>query len=313
LQNIPRYERSDAEPAGGEATAFSRDGFTVLAGCFSGGQIDSAVNEFREIVGQDPAVNRQQNLWRRSAAIRELACSAKVIGRLEQLYGRRAIPFQTLNFTHGSEQSVHCDSMHFSSLPPRFMCAVWVALEDVDADNGPLVYYPGSHRLPEYQLADAVPEMSAAAPVLEDYESYPDFLQNQIDARDFAPQELKLKKGDALIWSSNLAHGGMPIVDPARTRLSQITHYYFENCVYYTPRLSQPYIGRYWLRRIENISSGAVEPHRFSDQEFTVPAPGLYSFSPSGRPRPVGGWIKHRIAQARNLAGDLLRKNRAST
>jgi ectoine hydroxylase-related dioxygenase (phytanoyl-CoA dioxygenase family) len=29
------------------------------------------------------------------------------------------------------------------------MCGVWVALEDVDAGNGPLFYYPGSQRLPD--------------------------------------------------------------------------------------------------------------------------------------------------------------------
>lgn len=26
------------------------------------------------------------------------------------------------------------------------MCGVWVALEQIDEDNGPLVYFPGSHQ-----------------------------------------------------------------------------------------------------------------------------------------------------------------------
>ena len=38
--------------------------------------------------------------------------------------------------------------MHFNTEPPGLMCGVWVALEDIDMDCGPLVYYPGSHRLP---------------------------------------------------------------------------------------------------------------------------------------------------------------------
>ena len=33
-------------------------------------------------------------------------------------------------------------------MPEGFMCGVWVALEDMDMENGPLVYYPGSHKLP---------------------------------------------------------------------------------------------------------------------------------------------------------------------
>ena len=30
------------------------------------------------------------------------------------------------------------------------MCGVWVALEEVTPDNGPLCYYPGSHRWAGY-------------------------------------------------------------------------------------------------------------------------------------------------------------------
>ncbi|MFX6869154.1 phytanoyl-CoA dioxygenase family protein, partial [Acinetobacter baumannii] len=40
--------------------------------------------------------------------------------------------------------------MHFSSLPTGFMCGLWVALEDITINQGPLHYYPGSHLLPEF-------------------------------------------------------------------------------------------------------------------------------------------------------------------
>ena len=33
------------------------------------------------------------------------------------------------------------------------------------------------------------------------------------------------KKGDALIWSADLAHGGSQIGDPSLTRRSLVTHY----------------------------------------------------------------------------------------
>ena len=71
---------------------------------------------------------------------------------LRILYGREPIPFQTLNFLPGTEQSLHSDAMHFSSLPARFMCGVWVALEDATLENGPLRYVPGSRRFSEVQL-----------------------------------------------------------------------------------------------------------------------------------------------------------------
>ncbi len=42
--------------------------------------------------------------------------------------------------------------VHFNSIPQRFMCGVWVAMEDIAPDNGPLHYYPGSHKLPFYDM-----------------------------------------------------------------------------------------------------------------------------------------------------------------
>src|SRR5262245_27168858 len=91
---------------------------------------------------------RVQDAWKISAEVRRLAVNARVQALLSRLYGRRAFPFQTLNFPVGTQQHYHTDSVHFSSVPERFMCGVWVALEDISEDSGPLVYYPGSHRLP---------------------------------------------------------------------------------------------------------------------------------------------------------------------
>ena len=47
-------------------------------------------------------------------------------------------------------------------------------------------------------------------------------------------------KGDIIIWHANLLHGGAPQKYRARTRHSQVTHYFFENCQYYTPMNSTP-------------------------------------------------------------------------
>ncbi len=91
---------------------------------------------------------RIEGAWRTSNSVRRLATNAAVIDLLGRLFGRAAFPFQTLNFPVGTQQHAHSDSVHFSSMPERFMCGVWVALEDVHPDAGPLMYYPGSHRLP---------------------------------------------------------------------------------------------------------------------------------------------------------------------
>ena len=86
---------------------------------------------------------RVQDAWKFDADVRAIAANEVVLGLLSKLYGRAAFPFQTLNFPVGTQQEMHSDSVHFSSLPERFMCGVWLAMEDVGPDSGPLFYYPG--------------------------------------------------------------------------------------------------------------------------------------------------------------------------
>jgi hypothetical protein len=57
-------------------------------------------------------------------------------------------------------------------------------------------------------------------------------------------QEILLaRKGQALIWAANLLHGGSFQKDRSRTRWSQVTQYYFKNCIYYTPAFSDEAVG----------------------------------------------------------------------
>ncbi|MFL6464013.1 MAG: phytanoyl-CoA dioxygenase family protein [Bryobacteraceae bacterium] len=93
---------------------------------------------------------RIQDGWKTLSKIKQIACNATVLKLLSDLYGRRAFPFQTLNLPVGTQQHFHSDSVHFSSCPERFMAGVWVALEDIDSDDGPLLYYPGAHKLPVF-------------------------------------------------------------------------------------------------------------------------------------------------------------------
>jgi ectoine hydroxylase-related dioxygenase (phytanoyl-CoA dioxygenase family) len=113
------------------------------------------------------------------------------------------------------------------------MCGVWVALEDIDESSGPLVYYAGSHRLPEMSPADLL-----IAPTQEEYPKYEAYVQEQIEREGLEPRLGTLRKGEALVWASNLLHGGSPRADPQRTRRSQVTHYFFSDCRYWTPMLS---------------------------------------------------------------------------
>ena len=97
---------------------------------------------------------RVQDAWQQSAAVKELALLPEVKAVLQSCWGREPFAFQTLNFPVGTQQHLHSDAVHFHSEPPGFMCGVWVALEDIHPESGPLEYVPGSQRLPYLQAAD---------------------------------------------------------------------------------------------------------------------------------------------------------------
>jgi hypothetical protein len=215
---------------------------------------------------------RIQDAWRFNAAVRQLACLPEVLSLLEFLYGRAPIPMQTLNFPVGTEQATHTDSLHFNSLPPRFMCGVWVALEPITTRNGPLHYYPGSHRFPVIGLDD-LGLLADAERWSENYERHQDVLRALIKVHDLKKEVVMVERGEAVIWAANLCHGGEPIADPGSTRHSQVTHYYFEHCAYYHPMGSNLFLGRLCRPDRRDIRTGEPITPVFGPGKIPVDIP----------------------------------------
>jgi ectoine hydroxylase-related dioxygenase (phytanoyl-CoA dioxygenase family) len=231
----------------------------------------------RESLRRDPT--RKQDAWQVSRPVRELACYAPILDVLRMLYGREPIPFQTLNFLPGTQQSLHSDAMHFSSIPARYMCGVWVALEGATPDNGPLMYVPGSHRFSETQLEDLGLWAEEPGEQLgKQYAQYESYLRALIRQHDLPIRELVIPRGTALVWAANLIHGGAPIRQPGLTRRSQVTHYYFEGCVYYTPVYPNPLLGELHLREVYDIAKDRRVGHSLNGEELRATAlgQGLY-------------------------------------
>jgi ectoine hydroxylase-related dioxygenase (phytanoyl-CoA dioxygenase family) len=245
--------------------AFERDGYFIFDPGLDESVLDGVVADMEDKYREGEAARlgisyadegRVQDAWKISANVKAVALAPRVLSLLEGLYGRRPLPFQTLNFPKGTQQLPHSDTFHFNSMPPTFMCGVWVALEDIDMENGPLIYYPGSHKLPELKVEDVSGEGGLSArrvinallrraglkpPSSKDevYPTYERFVGELIARHGLEPRYGTIRKGQALVWSSNLLHGGAPLADKTRTRHSQVTHYFFEGCRYYTPVLSR--------------------------------------------------------------------------
>lgn len=219
--------------------------------------------------------HRIQDAWTFDADVKAIACNQNLLDLLSKLYGRRAFAFQTLNFPVGTQQTAHTDSVHFSSVPERFMCGVWVAMEDIGPDAGPLVYYPGSHKWPILynELLDRRADVDRISSAQAPYEAV---WIKMAEAQGIQPETFLAKKGQALIWAANLLHGGSRQNDLTLTRWSQVTHYYFENCTYFTPAFSEPFTGNLDVRTISDISNGKVMDNIYVDARFedlTAPAP----------------------------------------
>lgn len=163
----------------------------------------------------------------------------EIIEKLTSLVGHEVVPFQSINFHYGSEQAAHSDSVHMSSYPKGGLVAIWVALDDIDEDNGPLFYYPGSHKLP-YATNKLIGNNVGALLSPNPNKNYEDYLQQVIKANSLAAEVLSAKKGDVFIWHANLLHGGMPHLNKHKTRRSVVVHYFVKDRICYHELSQRP-------------------------------------------------------------------------
>lgn len=252
--------------------SFADNGYVTFDPMLEPGLIDdlnrNMAPRFDSIAGDDLRI---QDAWTYEETVRKIAVSDVVLDKLRLLYQREPVPFQTLSFKVGTQQATHSDMVHFNSIPQRFMCGVWIAMEDITADNGPLHYYPGSHKLPFYDMIDlgvkASDNIETKRQIMAYAIDYTNFIRDMIKALSLNKQTLRIKKGQAMIWSANLLHGGEPINTPGATRKSQVTHYYFEDCIYYVPRLSDIAINKLYLNNLVNIRTGEKVVNTYFGEE----------------------------------------------
>lgn len=269
------------------ARSYRRDGYLALP--FDLPDFEQTAQRIvRNLAPRYGGERRLQDAWTFDDDVRRIAVHEPILDVLRFLYGREPIPFQTLNFPIGTEQPLHCDAAHFNSVPERFMCGVWVALEDVDSDNGPLEYVPGSHRLPCYHYSE-LGVVGSEDRGRSERDVYGRLWQALPGAAGLSRKTLEVPQGRAIIWAANLLHGGIPQRDRQRSRHSQVTHYYFEDCLYYTPILSDPYFGRIKYRRIRDIRDGRSVENRYggrtlpdSVESALDPAFGVNGFEREG-------------------------------
>jgi len=164
----------------------------------------------------------------------------ELVKLLSFIMGKQVIPFQTINFLQGSEQRAHSDSIHMTTEPQGYLIACWTALESINDENGPLFYYPGSHRLPYLNCPDYPSGNTPWTIGAHSNQRYEDAVAQVIEEQGLVPKTFHAEPGDMLIWHANLLHGGRAIARAGATRRSLVAHYFCEDVICYHELSQRP-------------------------------------------------------------------------
>ncbi|MDA8019013.1 MAG: phytanoyl-CoA dioxygenase family protein [Thermoanaerobaculia bacterium] len=167
---------------------------------------------------------RVQDIQDASRAARHMMLHARVVRALQLIFDDTPVAMQSLFFEYGSEQRTHQDFPYVQAQELSHLVGCWMACDTVNDDNGPLFYYPGSHRLPKYDWGGRLVYKSEEDEVAK-IDQFADHLEAEADSAGMERKIFHAERGDVFLWHGALAHGGSPVRDTTPTRRSLVVHY----------------------------------------------------------------------------------------
>jgi hypothetical protein len=241
------YQQADEETRK-SLEQFEERGYAIVNGFLKTSEVDAINQEIVDLLEkkriQKGSGGKIMFAIHQSDLLRGVGMENSLLDLLSLLMDGKATLFQSINFIHGSEQHSHSDSIHMTTYPLGGLLGVWIALEDIHPDNGPLHYYPGSHKLPYYLNEDYGNEGSLFLLGKKDYDEYEAFIRQRIETLGLKKEVLCIPKGTMMIWHANLFHGGEPHLDKSKTRKSVVFHYFDENSICYHEITQRPALMR---------------------------------------------------------------------
>lgn len=196
-----------------------------------------AVEAPREVFDGPIKIN---DLFLDETEVRNLALSERLTRILSDLLGGPPLVCNSLNFIWGSQQPDHVDSWFMPAPVPQARPRRWpwqkpapqpqfndrlavssICLEDVHPGAGPLVYYPGSHKIPPFRFPNG-----GFAALQDGTQACSAYVHEEIAKAGLRREEFLGQAGDVFLWHGQLVHGGSAISEPARTRKTLVTHYW---------------------------------------------------------------------------------------
>jgi hypothetical protein len=244
-----------------------KNGYVILPGLFDDATLDAVWKAYEHAIAtgriqlppepasaDDPHPGRHLNPHKKAGAFCRILKHQGLLSAIRLLMERDPRPLQTIASHKGSQQGLHSDSIHMTTYPLGYLTAAWIAFEDIHPNSGPLVYYPGSHRLPyvfskDVGISEEDFKREGYAPYHARYEPY---IRALVEESGIEPHYFHAKKGDVLIWHANLVHGGSRREDLAMTRRALVCHFFVKGAFVYhdlaASKSRQQYIGTCLLR-----------------------------------------------------------------
>lgn len=269
---------------------WAKDGYVILPGFFDHAELDETWAAYEAAIAAgrltppieplfegDTLPGRVANPHFAVELVDRMLHDPRMVRVVSLLLGAKAVPFQTIIGYKSSEQLQHSDSIHMSTYPTGYLAANWIAFEDIHPDSGPLVYHPGSHRLP-YLLSEDL-----GIPADPEYRAYREIyepaIQRVIADHALAPAYFLSKKGDVLLWHANLLHGGSKLRGTAYpSRKALVCHYFAEGCICYhdltgTPAHTQ--VNQTHMLYTHEGVPGSFDPEKYLAANPDVAAAGV--------------------------------------
>ena len=236
INNITFYKNLNEESKR-SIEGFNDLGFCVIKQYLDKNKIDKINNEIKRLLDSKQIAfkygNKLMFAIHKSKAISKICRNKELDKLLDYLIKGKAQLFQSINFLKGSEQDTHSDSIHMTTFPLGGLLGVWIALENINLQNGPIHYYPKSHKLPYYMNGDYGNLGNNFLLGDKGYTAYEKMIQEKIKEQSIKKQVFEARAGDMFIWHANLLHGGEPHLDSSKTRKSMVLHYFDKRRICY--------------------------------------------------------------------------------
>lgn len=176
----------------------------------------------------DGTYPRMIGLHKEVPEINDLFSHDAILKLQNLLFGSRNTLHTSITFLQGSQQELHRDIPVFNFSPNSSYFRIWIALEDVSSENGPLIGVKGGHKVARerdniqhqfYSSFDDIPELNHNR-----WCHYQEKLQTKYKEQALVEENFELSKGDILIWHPLFPHGGSKIKNRKLSRRSIVLH-----------------------------------------------------------------------------------------